>query len=789
MRQVTEKSIVFILLLSCLSFAKTVSIGIVYDGPNPRCMGEHEQFQKEIRDLISSEHSVEFPEQKSLSGEWNPESIKKHFKSLMEDKNVDIVIAMGGIASNFAIQQESFSKPVIAPFVFDRNLQSAPFSKGGSGVHNLNYLDVPNSIERDILYFREMTGFTQLVFLVNGFIFKTTGHFPEKVKEMAQKCHCRIQVVPVGESVEAALKSLSKEVDAVYITPLLHLKKGEFDKLIKGLNDRTLPSFSFIGEKEVEEGVLVSLNPDPCTRITRRIGVNIQRILMGDDPATFPVHYSIGERLTFNMETARAIGFEPAWYIYNEAHFVGKVRPKKGRMLTIKKAVEEAVEKNLDLSAGRHETASVKQEVLAAKSKLMPSIELGSSALAVEEEVAQAAMGAQPQYSAKATATVTQVLFSEQANMNVSIQKHIYAAQQDMLEQLKLDVTMDVVGAYYNVLRAQTFERIRRENTKRSRRYLELARIRVSVGSANQSEVFRWESQIASNLKDLIGANSTRNLAEMQLNRLLNMPQESSFQLKEQNSAYNDLLKPWEHYNNCFNTKSTFRAFREFMVSEALKNSPKIKALEESIAIQKRMLRAANRAFWAPTIAAYGQMDNTYYKGGEGTDYWMPDPPDDVNWVAGASLTFPIYTGAEIFAKRKAHSEAMQQKELEWKSAVDGIEQRIRSYLHEAGAAYAGFNQAMKAAEAAEKGLDMVKDAYAQGVVSIVTLIDAQTQAQIAQEAATDILFDYLLKLMQVQRGVGQYDFFRSQKENEDFKSRLAKSIEKEVALNIKEDK
>jgi outer membrane protein TolC/ABC-type uncharacterized transport system substrate-binding protein len=750
-------------------------------------MGEQEQFQKEIRDLIGAEHTVEFPEQKSFGGEWNPETIKKHFESLMKDKDVDIVIAMGGISSNIAIQQESFSKPVIAPFVFDRNLQNAPFKKGGSGVHNLNYLDVPNSIERDILYFKEMTGFKHLVFLVNGFIFKINGHLPEKVKEMAQKCDCRIKVIPVGESVDSALNILPKDADAVYITPLLHLKSGEFDKLIKGLNDRKLPSFSFIGEREVEKGTLVSLNPDPCTRITRRIGVNIQRILMGDDPAIFPVHYSIGERLTFNIETARAIGFEPAWHIYNQAHFVGKVRPKKGRELTIKKAVEEAVERNLDLSAGKHETASVKQEVLAAKSKLMPSFELGSSALAVEEEVAEAAMGAQPQYSAKATATVSQVLFSEQTNMNVSVQKHIYAAQQDQFEQLKLDVTMDVVEAYYNVLRAQTFERIRRENVKRSRRYLELARIRVSVGSANQSEVYRWESQIASNLKDLISANSQRNLAEMQLNRLLNMPQESSFQLKEQNSAYNDLLTPWDHYNRCFNTKSTFRAFREFMVSEALKNSPEIKALDETIAIQKRMLRAANRAFWAPTIAAYGQMDNTFYKDGAGTEYMVPNPPDDVNWILGASLTFPIYTGAEIFAKRKGHSEAMLQKELERKSAVDGIEQRIRSHLHEAGASFAGFNQAVKAAEAAEKGLDMVKDAYAQGVVSIVTLIDAQTQAQIAQEAATDILFDYLLKLMQVQRGVGQYDFFRSPKENKDFKSRLAQSIEKKVALNIKE--
>jgi len=422
-----------ILLITGLASGKSVTIGLVLDGPNPRCMDVQELFQKEIRELIGSAHSVTFPEEKMLNGNWTPATIKKHFHALLNDQSVDIVITMGTISSSIAIQEKSFPKPVIAPFVFDRILQSAPFKKGASGVRNLNYLDVPENIERDIRFFKEMTGCKHLAFLVNGFLVETTHTLSDRIAELAQKLDCRISVIPVGASADSALIAMPPEIDAVYVAPLLHLEQKEFERLVNGFHRRNVPSFSFVGEKEVEKGILVSLNPDPCTRITRRIGVNIQRVLMGDDPAIFPVHYSIGERLTVNMETARAIGFEPAWHIYNQATFVGKTRPKKGRELALQQAVQEAVNNNLTLKAEKYETASIKRNILAAQSQLMPRLALGSSALAVEKEVAKASMGMQPQYSAKVTASVTQVLFSEQANMNISVQKHIYAAQEDIL--------------------------------------------------------------------------------------------------------------------------------------------------------------------------------------------------------------------------------------------------------------------------------------------------------------------------------------------------------------------
>ena len=43
------------------------------------------------------------------------------------------------------------------------------------------------------------------------------------------------------------------------------------------------------------------------TRMARRIALNLQRILLGDDPGTLPVDIERTEVMTINMATARAI--------------------------------------------------------------------------------------------------------------------------------------------------------------------------------------------------------------------------------------------------------------------------------------------------------------------------------------------------------------------------------------------------------------------------------------------------------------------------------------------------
>ena len=63
---------------------------------------------------------------------------------------------------------------------------------------------------------------------------------------------------------------------------------------------------------------------------------------------------------------------------------------------------------------------------------------------------------------------------------------------------------------------------------------------------------------------------------------------------------------------------------------------------------------------------------------------------------------------------------------------------------------------------AASRNYELVLDAYRQGTVTILDLLDAQTVALNANLDAANAVYVYLITLMEVQRSVGQFDFFLS---------------------------
>ena len=72
----------------------------------------------------------------------------------------------------------------------------------------------------------------------------------------------------------------------------------------------------------------------------------------------------------------------------------------------------------------------------------------------------------------------------------------------------------------------------------------------------------------------------------------------------------------------------------------------------------------------------------------------------------------------------------------------------MRSALHRAAASIAGIGFAEDAADAARRNLALVTDAYEEGVLSILDLIDAQNAALVAEQESATAVYDYLIDLM-----------------------------------------
>jgi len=145
-----------------------------------------------------------------------------------------------------------------------------------------------------------------------------------------------------------------------------------------------------------------------------------------------------------------------------------------------------------------------------ARAKLMPSLDISGTYLVIDKDRADRSFGQQAERTLMGSATATQVIFSEPAWANLSIQKNLQKSREFDLEQLKLDITLEAAIAYLNVLRAKTAEKIQQENIKVTLQNLDFARVREVVGSAGPAEVYRWESEIASNRKSVIEANAQR---------------------------------------------------------------------------------------------------------------------------------------------------------------------------------------------------------------------------------------------------------------------------------------
>lgn len=787
-----------LILWACMAAAQTepgrttVRVAILADGAWQRIDGFRALIQNEMTELLEGEYNVAFPSAKQLNGDWTQEGIKRIVDGALADPGIDLVVTLGGIASDYVAHLGPLPKPVIAPIVIDVDAQRIPYNNGASGVPNLSYITYPDAFRHNVAVLAEIAPVNKLAVLANKY-FANIVSFDDWVApdNVESGPTYETTVIPCGDSVDEVLASIPEGTDAVYIGPLIHLPETELQRLADSLVARKLPSFAYMGKMHVELGFLSGLvNESTFAKLARRVAVNAQRILTGEDAARIPVAFTGDERLTINMGTARSIGVFPNWGVMTEAELVNTPPKDVSSKLSLAAALTEAIRVNRDLAAFDRQVAAGAENVSQARALLLPDIEISATGVMIDADRAEASFGAQAERTISGKATLTQLIYSEQAWANLSIQDDIQQSLVFDRERLRLDIVQQTATAYLNLLRARTVERIEVDNLKRTRSNLDLARVRESIGSAIPSEVYRWESQIATNRRTVIEANSRRNLAEMELNRILHRAIEADIVTEEVDLTYPGLISNEQRLYQYFGNKWSFKALRKFMVREALSLSPELRQLDAAIAARDRSLQSATSSFYHPTIALQSEISNKFSRSGAGSEgVELPDaaagllnlePADDTDWSIGVNISLPLFEGGGRFSQVRQNEETLLQLQVQRQALAERLEQRTRSGLHTAGASYAAIEQANRAAEASRKTLQIVLDAYSRGAISILDLIDAQNAALIANQLAAESVYAFLIDLIEVERSIGRYFFFASREEQEDFFERLDRFVQEE---------
>lgn len=763
------------ILIACLGYIATaysqpkpLRIGIIVDGPWERNAEILKLFQTEIQAVLGSDYTVEYPPTAQRVADWDPEQINAHINDVLADPSIDLVLAMGVLSSNDVCRRGPLAKPTLAPFVIDPVVQGIPVHGDSSGVHNLSYITWPHRVANDLAIFHEIVPFRHLAMMTTRSIEQAAPGIGVRSEQIVETLGARFTLIPVDTSLNDAIAAIPADADAVYLAPLLRLPEGAIQELANGLIQRKLPSFSMLGEREVELGILAGLGQQSnFDRIARRTALQIQRIMAGDDPASFSTILRRDEHLTINMATARAISVWPPWALLTEANLINDVREAADCHLTLSTAIDSARAHNPDLAAAEHSVSAGAQQVVRARARLLPQIDASVLGTIIDEDRASASLGSVAERELSGSIEAEQVVFAEGAWADLAVQRRLQEARVAEFDRIRLDIAQQTASAYLALLRARTLEKIERDNLRLTRSHLQLAQTRLAVGTAGQAEVYRWESELASGQKRAIEANSQRNLAEMALNRLLHRPSEAPFTISETGLDDPSLPTADARFRRYVDDPGAFRLFRQILSDAASEQAPEIHQIDATLSAQKRILASRKRAFFLPTVGLSAGATRLFDEAGAGSDFELPFPElgpgaDNTDWFVGLQISLPLFHGGSRIADVSEARATLSQLERERGSVVQRIDQRVRSATHSFGASYAGIQLSREAAEAARKNLELVSDAYARGAVSILDLLDAQNAALVADQVAADAVYNCLSDWIEVERATGRMSHLSS---------------------------
>jgi outer membrane protein TolC len=740
-----------------MAAASSVTIGIVADGPQERAMLRRDFILAEARNVLGTTLDIRIPDEKRLEGGWTREGIRAALDRLLADPEVDVVLALGLVASYEAAHRETLPKPVIAPIVTDPVLQGYPLKDGRSGRHNFVYVTSFQGVADEIRLFQRVVRFRHVAVLIDRLPLETMPELDTKAQRLAGELGMRATLVPVTTSVDEALAALPADADAVYVAPLMRLKESDMQELAHKLIERRLPSFSLLGRRELLAGLLLSVSGDreEDQRLARRIALDLQRIVAGEDAANIEVGFPVQQRLAINMRTARAIGFSPRWQDLSDAEQYFAEETAALPKLTMIEAMRAALAANPDLRVSELDAAIAGEDVRSSRSVLLPQLDAGASASQIDDDRANALF--QAEKTVAVDAQLGQVIYSDAAWAGLKISQQLKVASDERYRQSILDTLDGTATAYLDLLRARSLESVRRANVENTRTNLETSRVREAVGLTQRSEYLRWVTQINVDRQDLLAAEANRRQAETELARILHRPASQPFATVETGLDEPMALVSDKRTQAYIDTPASWAVFQEFSVAEALAQAPELRGVDATIVAQQRAARSAQRAFYLPELSLRAFGSEAVDRSGVGSESG-PGFPDEQAWNVTLQASLPLFTGGARRAEYARNRYGLRQLEAQRASAADAVEARTRAALHRTASSYPAIELSQDAAAAARENLTMVREAYAKGALSVTDLVDAQDASLEAELAAAEAKYTFLIDFIAVLRATGSFD-------------------------------
>lgn len=755
-------------------------IGIAYDGFTKDTESIANLIKVEVTNLLGNNYDIQFPENKQLTtNSIKKEELSKQMDILLEDKSVDIVIAGGLISSQVALSKVNVSKPLFAPFA----LSEAKVSK------NINYITSNLKLKEKIESLKEIKNFKKMTVLVD----EDTINLLPQIKDKENMDIINVRKVSLNEIYDKI-----KNTEAVIFTPIISLTNNEISDLANWANRNKIPSFDLINLGNNNLDVLAGYNFEKeLKKRVRATAINISSYFKGNLIENLPTSIETSEaNLFINMKVVEETGIWPNWELLSESKLINFISNDNSDLkISLKELINIALKNNPKIIGLKKELESSDLNIVKAKSNYKPDIDLEATGLIIDKDRAESIL-TPAEKTLTAGVTLTQLIFSEDANMNIDIQKKQKKLKEEELKKAELDLILETAEAYMSVLKVQNFAIIQKNNLELIKQDMELAKERNSAGVSGKADIYRLESEFSKNVSSLIEIMLNIDIAKVNLKRIINYNINQKIEIENIDLSDKDFLTSNNELSKYIFDKNKINDFINYLLDETLKNSPELKSIDYGINIQERLVENAKNKKLMPTVALQGNytINNIIC---EGAGSKVPDfssignisdtntktafgdvlsafgNPDEFNWNIGVSVKLPIYSGGEIEADKKIAQNSIEALGYQKESAVKYLEQQITASMYQVISEYSQIKSAEISLNSAKKALDIVKDSYSNGVATVSDLISAQTSVLSAEQYSSTITYDLLTAVMRAERITGNYYILKSDKEKIEFNKEM----------------
>lgn len=759
----------------------TISLGILSDYNLNDSIGSrlNKEITEEIKKVMGIDYTVVADPSLIKSCNWDSETAKQKYAEI--SKTADVIILVGPHSAKGSLQNLPFTKKTIALGVFNAQLQSIPNTdEGRSGTPNFSYITTKATINAELMNFKSDLDFNHLGILLDNKTKETINQnlLDKYVSNLKDSLGSNVTVHYLdADNVSEEISNLPSTVDAVFVGVPYEWNEKKAKSAFDKLSEMKIPSL-VMNDNYLKSGGLLAYSKNTSLEyILRKLSLMVSNTFGGEPMEKMNVYINEKEETSINLNTAKKINYSASFQTIFTANIIKSDKGNANPTFSIQYLIKKALEENLNISISKKDVELSANDVALAKSQFLPTIDANANAIQLDKNRPNPLL-----LRAERTITVggqaQQLIYSESAIANIRIQKHLLKAQEYATEQEILDQLLTIFNSYFSLLQAKTNLSIQNENYEATKKNLELAQTRNSIGSTNKSDLYRWQSELANAKQNVIEANTQVIALKYQLNTFLNNTLPDEFDIEDL-LLNNSILRWFEDsgLEKAINTPASLHKLTNFLSEESIKNYPAKKQLLSNIDAVERQQLMNKRLYYTPVVALQGQIDQNIYRGGLASEPLPGSSFYNNTWSVGVSVKYPIFQGNRRKLNLNQNNIVLNQLDQQSTNLSQNLQLQVKVNTLNIISSKINIENSKIARDNAEENFKLVQQNYQLGTINITQLIDAQKNLFSLRQAYSIAVYEYLLNFIKLENGIGFYSILATEEEKKEFQNRYLQYI------------